>query len=145
MNKKELEKMDNILNKLASILAFIIGGMAVFSGGKTLLGMPPGWKVLNWLPLYNYTAGILTVFLVAVLIWVSSRLAWPAVIGMFSLHALVMLILQTSFSDMVAAESIQAMTIRLVTWMVILGLMLAQSRLSKKEQPLKGGVAGRKV
>ena len=54
--------MNTTFNKIASVLAFIIGGMAIFAGGKVLLGNDPGYYVINWLPLYNYTIGILTNF-----------------------------------------------------------------------------------
>jgi len=120
--------MSTILNKPASVLAFIIGGMAIFAGGKVLLGINPGYYVINWVPVYNYTMGILTIFVTAILLWRNSRLAMPAAIGTFSLHALVMLLLQTVFRDTVASESIQAMTLRLIVWAIILGLMFVRSR-----------------
>lgn len=120
--------MNTTLNKIASILAFLIGGMAIFAGGKVLLGNDPGYYVINWLPVYNYTVGILTVFITAVLIWINSRLAMPAAIGTFGIHSIVMLILQTGYRDVVAIDSIVAMTIRLLAWAVILGLMFVQSR-----------------
>jgi hypothetical protein len=120
--------MSTTLNKIASILAFIIGGMAIFAGGKVLLGSDPGYYVINWVPVYNYTIGILTVFITAILIWTKSRFARPAAIGTFSLHALVMLTLQTLYRATVAPDSVQAMTLRLIVWAVILGLMYAGSR-----------------
>jgi hypothetical protein len=123
--------MKTTLNKIASVLAFIIGGMAIFAGGKVLLGNDPGYYVINWLPLYNYTAGILTVFITAILIWNNSRFAMPAALGTFSLHALVMLILQMMYSDVVAPDSIRAMTVRLIAWAVILTLMFFQQRRNK--------------
>ena len=123
--------MKTILNKIAAILAFIIGMMAIFAGGKALLGIDPGYYVINWLLLYNYTIGILTVFITAVLIWGNNKLALPAAIGTFSIHAVVMLLLQTAFRDIVAPDSIRAMIIRLVVWAIILGLMFAQSRKNK--------------
>jgi hypothetical protein len=126
--------MKTVLNKVASILALIIGGMAVFAGGKVLLGEDPGYYVINWLPVYNYTAGILTVFVTAILIWTSSRLALPAAIATFSLHALVMLILQTAYRGVVAPDSTRAMTIRLVAWGIILGLMFVQLRRNRTAQ-----------
>jgi hypothetical protein len=122
--------MKTTLNRIASVLAFIIGGMAIFAGGKVLLGNDPGYYVINWVPVYNYTIGILTVFITAILIWLNNRFAMPAAIGTFSLHALVMLILQTAYRGIVAPDSIQAMTLRLVVWAVILGLMFAQLRKS---------------
>lgn len=123
--------MKTTLNKIASVLAFTIGGMAIFAGGKVLLGNNPGYYVINWLPVYNYTIGILTVFITAILIWMNSRFALPAAIGMFSLHTLVMLVLQTAYRGIVAPDSIQAMTLRLGVWVVILGLMFAQSQSNK--------------
>jgi hypothetical protein len=116
------------LNKIAAILAFIIGGMAIFAGGNVMLGNDPGYFVINWLVLYNYTMGILTVFITAVLIWMNNRLALPAAILTFSLHAVVMLTLQAVYWGTVASASIAAMTLRLIFWAVILGLMFASSR-----------------
>jgi len=126
--------MKTILTKIASILAFIIGGMAIFAGGQVLLGQDPGYYVINWLPVYNYTFGILTVFITAILIWGKSRLAFPAAIATFGAHTLVMLVLQTGYRDVVAPDSIRAMSIRLLAWGIILGLMFAQSRLYKTQQ-----------
>lgn len=123
--------MNTTLNKTASVLAIIIGGMAIFAGGQVLLGNDPGYYVINWLPLYNYTIGILTVFLTAILIWNNSRIAMPAVVGTFGLHAIVMLILQTAYSGIVAPDSIRAMLVRIVAWLIILALMFFQGRKNK--------------
>jgi len=87
--------------------------------------------VINWLPIYNYTAGVLTVFITAILIWTGHRLAMPAAIMTISLHAAVMVILQTAYQDVVAPDSIRAMTVRLVVWAVILGLLFVQRRTIK--------------
>lgn len=119
------------LNKIASILAFIIGVMAVFAGGKVLLGNDPGYYVINWLVLYNYTVGILTVSITAFLIWKNSRYALLAAILTFALHALVMVILQIAYGGVVAPDSLVAMTLRLVVWLIILGLMFFQIRKNK--------------
>jgi hypothetical protein len=123
------------LNKVASFLAFVIGAMAIFAGGQVLVGKDPGYYVIDWLPLYNYTIGILTVFITALLIWTSNKFAWPAAIATFSIHVIIMLILQTAYRDAVAMDSIVAMTLRLVTWSVILTLMFLQLR---KAVPEKG-------
>jgi hypothetical protein len=93
-------------------------------------------SVINWVPVYNYTAGILTVFITAILIWRGSKLAGVAAITTFSLHTLVMIILQTVHRDVVAVDSIRAMTIRMIAWAIILVLMFAQSQKDKKAQRL---------
>ena len=123
--------MNTTLNKIASVLAFIIGAMAIFAGGQVLLGNDPGYYVINWLPLYNYTAGILTFFLTAIFIWTNSKFAMPSALGTFSLHALVMFVLQTAYTGIVAPDSIRAMTVRLIVWAVILTLMYFQQRRNK--------------
>ena len=116
------------LNKIAAVLAFIIGAMAVFAGGQVLLGKLPDYYVINWLPVYHYTIGILTIFVTAILIWSRHRLAMPAAIATFGIHTLVMLILQTSYRDVVAIDSIVAMTVRMTVWVIILALLYVQAR-----------------
>jgi hypothetical protein len=120
--------MNTTLNKIAAILAFLIGAMAVFAGGKVLLGNDPGYYVINWLPVYNYTVGILTVFVTAALIWGRHRLALPIAAATFGVHTLVMLVLQAAYRDVVAIDSVVAMTVRMTVWIIILVLMYAQTR-----------------
>jgi len=124
------------LNKIASILAVIIGAMAVFAGGQVLfLGKQMDYYVINWLPYYNFTMGVISVLVTAVLIWKNSRYAMPAAIATFAVHALVMLVLLTAYKGVVAPDSIVAMSVRLVVWAVILILMYLQSRKSLDAAP----------
>jgi hypothetical protein len=120
--------MNQTLNKIAALLAFGIGAMAIYASVKPLLGNNPNYNVVGWLPLYNYTMGILAIFVAAILIWVNSKLALPVAIATFSIHAVVMLVLQTAYRGFVAPDSIEAMTIRLAAWLVILALMVPQWR-----------------
>ncbi|MBX3053747.1 MAG: hypothetical protein KF753_19870 [Caldilineaceae bacterium] len=124
----EKKNTSGVLGRIAAILALIIGSMAIFAGGQVLLGKPPGYYVIDWLPVYNFTAGVVTVFLTAILIWKNNRWAMPAAIGTFSIHAAVMLVLQTVYSQTVAPDSIVAMSVRLAVWLIILALMFFQSR-----------------
>lgn len=123
--------MKTTFNKIAAVLSFIIGAMAVFAGGQVLLGKLPDYYVINWLLLYNYTVGIITVFLTSALIWSSKRLALPAALSTFSAHALVMVVIQTAYREVVAVDSVRAMIIRLAVWVVILSLMFFQQRQQK--------------
>ena len=120
--------MNTSLNKIAAILAFIIGAMAVFAGGQVLLGKLLDYYVINWLPVYNYTIGILTVFVTVALIWTKHRLALPVAIATFGVHTLVMLVIQTAYRGVVATDSIMAMTIRMTVWIIILALMYFGAR-----------------
>lgn len=123
--------MNTTLNKIAAVLAFVIGAMAVFAGGKVLLGNDPGYYVINWLPVYNYTVGILTVFVTAALTWGRHKLALPIAAATFGIHTLVMLVLQVAYRDVVAIDSVVAMTVRMTAWIIILALMYAQTRRSR--------------
>ena len=105
--------------------------MAVFAGGKVLLGIMPDYYVINWLPVYNYTIGVLTVLVTAILIWMNHPLALPVATVTLCIHILVMLILQTTYRDVVAIDSIVAMTIRIAVWVIILASMYVHSRLNR--------------
>lgn len=112
--------------QIAAVLAFVIGAMAVFAGGRVLLGADPGYYVIDWLPVYNFAVGVVTVGITAVLIWRNGRYARPAAIATFAAHALVMLILLAAYEDVVAPDSLVAMTVRLVVWAVILALLFVR-------------------
>lgn len=127
--------MKTIFAKIAGAIAFIIGMMAVFAGGKVLLGIMPDYYVINWVPVYNYTIGVITVLFTAALIWRNSRFALPAALATLGVHVLVLVILKTAFNETVAPDSIQAMTVRIITWLVILGLLFLQARRSPVRNP----------
>lgn len=120
--------MKSKLNKIASILALIIGVMAIFAGGQVLLGKLPGYYVIDWLPVYNFVLGLVSAFFTSILLWKNSKLALPMAIATFGLHALVMLILLTAYHGGVAPDSLVAMTVRLVVWLIILVLMFSGQR-----------------
>lgn len=125
-------KMKSIFTKIAAVLAFIIGAMAIFSGGQVVLGKVMDYYVIDWLPVYNLVAGLISSLLTAILIWKSSKYALPIAIGTFASHGVVMLILQIAYRDVVAPDSIKAMTIRMVVWLIILILMMIQARKDQK-------------
>jgi cell shape-determining protein MreD len=109
-------------------MAFVIGAMAVFAGGQVLLGQLPDYYVIDWLPIYNLTLGLVSALFASVVIWRNSRLALPSTFAVFGLHALVMSILLTAYRHVVAVDSLRAMTIRLAVWVIILILLLAARR-----------------
>lgn len=116
--------MTSKLTKTAAVLAFIIGAMAILAGRQILLGKVMDYYVIGWLPTYNLVAGIISAFFTAVLIWKGSKLAMPSAIATFLAHSLVMVIIQTSYQNLVATDSILAMIFRMVVWLVIISLML---------------------
>ena len=109
--------------KVAAGLAFFVGAFSIFAGGMAMRGWNPGWSVLKWLPMYNFGMGILTVLIPAVLIWKNHPLAFFAAIAFFIIHLIATAILLLAFRDVVATQSLLAMTFRLVVWLIILVLM----------------------
>ena len=124
--------MKIVYRRTAAALAFIIGAMAIFAGGQVLLGKIMDYYVIDWLPIYNFSIGLISSFITAILIWKGSKFALSAAIGTFAIHGTVMLVLQTAYRDLVASDSIKAMTVRLVVWLVILILMVIQAQKSKR-------------
>ena len=124
--------MKATLRKTAAVLAFIIGAMAVFAGGQVMLGKVMDYYVIDWLPIYNLIVGLISALITAILIWKGSKYAMPAAIGTFASHGVVMMVLQTAYRDVVAPDSIKAMTVRLVVWLMILTLMIIQARKDQK-------------
>jgi len=115
-------------HQMATVLAFIIGAMAIFAGGQVLLGKDPGYYVIGWLPVYNFMVGLISVFVTAILIWKQSRYALAAAVATLGLHSIVMLTILIAYGDVVAKDSIVAMTIRITVWVIIVGLLVYQSR-----------------
>ena len=123
--------MNTTYRKIAAGLAFLIGAMAIFAGGQVILGKIMDYYVIDWLPIYNVIAGLVSAFITAILVWKGSKFAMPAAIGTLAIHGIVMLVLQTAYRDLVAPDSIKAMTVRLVVWLIILSLMIVQTKKNK--------------
>jgi len=123
--------MNTTYRKIAAGLAFIIGAMAIFAGGQVILGKIMDYYVIDWLPIYNVIAGLVSAFITSILVWKGSKFAMPVVVGMLASHGIVMLVLQTAYRDLVAPDSIKAMTVRLVVWLIILSLMVVQTKKNK--------------
>ena len=121
------------LTKIAAILAFIIGAMALFAGGQVvLLGKVMDYYVIDWLPWYNFIMGLLAVFVTTILIWKKSRFSLPVVLVTLAVHVTVMVILLTAYQDVVAQDSTKAMTVRIVIWIIILILLFVQRAKAKE-------------
>lgn len=112
----------------AAVLALLVGGLSVIAGRQAALGWDPGYSVLSWLPLYNLAMGLWTLLVPAILIWRGSRYGIPASIATLATHTGVLLLLLSNAVGVPAAQSILAMAFRVLTWLVILALLVVQSR-----------------
>ncbi|MDF1515689.1 MAG: hypothetical protein P1S60_17925 [Anaerolineae bacterium] len=125
--------MKTLYRKISAVVAFIIGAMAIFAGGQVVLGKIMDYYVIDWLPVYNLIAGLISSFLTAVLIWKGSKFAMPAALGTFVSHSLVMLVLTVAYRGVVASDSIKAMAVRMVVWLIVLALMFTQEHKNSQQ------------
>jgi len=122
--------MNSKLRKTAAVLSFIVGAMAIFAGGQVLLGKVMDYYVIDWLLIYNFIVGIISVF-AAIIIWKGNKIVIPVAIAILASNVTVMLVLLTAYRDVVAPDSIKAMTVRIVAWIIILVLIIIQSHRDK--------------
>jgi len=113
----------------ASILAFFIGAMAVFIGIRVaFLGQKMPYYVIDWLPVYNLIVGFLTVFLSTILIWKNTPLALPISIATLISHSAVTFFLLIAYAGTVSTYSLVAMLLRIIVWIFIIRLLVAQNK-----------------
>ena len=109
-----------IVQILAAAVAVLFGFVTLFAGGRVLLGSDPGYEVFRPLLLYNTAMG--AAYLAAgVIVWHSVNAGRYAAGAIFLLNLLVLVgILVVYRSDgAVAVDSLRAMTLRTVVWLVL--------------------------
>ena len=122
------------LNKIAAILSFIIGGMAIFAGGQVVfLGKIMDYYVIDWLPVYNLIVGVISLFVTTVLLWKDMSIAFSAAIATLSAHIIVLLTIRFAYGDVVAPDSLRAMTVRIVVWLIIITLEIFHRKKQAQE------------
>ena len=114
---------------LAAAIACLFGLATLFAGSRVLLGSDPGYMVFRPLLIYNTIMGV--AYLAAgITIWRSLILGRYAAgaIALLNILALLGIILIYRSGGTVAVDSLGAMTIRTVVWLV---LFLGTSWLSR--------------
>jgi hypothetical protein len=112
-------------DRIASILAIMIGLLSIREGGSVLLGlMVPDYPVLTWLVWYNVTLGFVSVA-AGVGMWTRRHWSHTLALNILALHAVVFigLIALYKLGQTVAMRSIFAMMFRTFTWIVIYSLL----------------------
>lgn len=112
-------------DRVASILAAMLGLLTIREGGSVLLGLSvPSYPVLPWLVWYNVAVAVVSV-IAGVGMW--KRQAWSITLGVniLALHGIVFagLVGMSYFGQTVARMSIFAMMFRTFTWIVIVSLL----------------------
>jgi len=109
-----------IVQILAAAVAVLFGLATLFAGGRVLLGSDPGYEVFR--PLLLYTAAMGVAYLAAgVTVWRSVKAGRYAAGAIFLLNLLVLVGIVVVFRSggAVAVDSLRAMTLRTVVWLVL--------------------------
>jgi hypothetical protein len=107
-----------ILLRIVAVLAAILGLLPVITGSRVLLGLfDPGYQYFTILVGYNILAGIAAIF-AAVLIWKGDSKALIAAYSLLGAHVIVWVLLKTVYSDIISFHSVNAMSFRVVSWIV---------------------------
>jgi hypothetical protein len=112
-------------DRVAAVLAVMLGLLSVTEGGRVLLGLfVPGYPVLPWLVWYNVGMGALSVAAGAG-IWLQRERARSLAVNILTLHAIVFvgLFALKQMGQTVAMQSIFAMMFRTFSWSVIYSLV----------------------
>ncbi|HQY81851.1 hypothetical protein [Thermomonas sp.] len=105
---------------LATAIAVLFGIATLFAGGRVLLGSDPGYVVFRPLLVYNVLMGLAYVA-AGIIFWRSARAGRNAAAAIFLLNLAVLLailVLYRTGGD-VAVDSLRAMTLRTVVWLLL--------------------------
>jgi hypothetical protein len=125
-----------IVQTIVAAVAVLFGVATLFAGGRVLLGADPGYEVFRPLLIYNTAMGVAYVA-AGVTVWRSVHAGRNAAGGIFLLNFLVLvaILVIDRMGGAVAVDSLRAMTLRTVVWLVLfLGASwLVRSRMSGRQ------------
>jgi hypothetical protein len=112
-------------DRVAAILAIVLGLLTIREGGSVLLGLTvPSYPVLPWLVWYNVAMGVVSVVAGAGMWW-KAEWSITLAVNILMFHGIVFagLIGLEQFGQTVSRISIFAMMFRTFTWIVIVSLL----------------------
>lgn len=112
-------------DRIASVLAVVIGLLSIREGGSVLLGVTvPDFPVLTWLVWYNVALGFVSVA-AGIGMWTKRYWGRTLALNILAFHAVVFagLVALYQSGQTVAYRSIFAMMFRTFTWIVIYSLL----------------------
>ncbi len=116
----ETTRLDRFVQRAIALAAMLFGALTLFAGGRVLGGADPGYVVYRPLLIYNFLMGFAYIA-VGVLAWrqlAAGRLGAGMV---FVLNAVVLAAVVYLYQSgaAVAADSVRAMTLRTVVWLIL--------------------------
>ncbi|KAB2959992.1 MAG: hypothetical protein F9K16_12025 [Thermoanaerobaculia bacterium] len=118
-----------LARRVPAIVALLFGLVTIVAGTRVLAGADPGYLVFRPLLLFNTLMG--AVYVAAGLAaWKSARRGRYLAGGILSLNVGVLgiLLFLRETADVVAAESVRAMLLRTVVWLILFLALIAAAR-----------------
>ncbi|MEZ5444968.1 MAG: hypothetical protein R3F45_04185 [Gammaproteobacteria bacterium] len=109
-----------IVRTIVVAVAVLFGVVTLFAGGRVLLGSDPGYVVFRPLLIYNTAMGI--AYLAAgIIVWRNVNAGRNAAGAIFLLNLVVLVGIVVIYRSggIVAVDSLRAMTLRTVVWLVL--------------------------
>lgn len=109
-----------IVQSIVAAVAVLFGVATLLAGGGVLLGADPGYVVFRPLLIYNTAMG-LAYLAAGAMVWRSANAGRNAAGAIFLLNLLVLAVLVVIYrrGGAVAIDSLRAMTLRTVVWLVL--------------------------
>lgn len=110
-----------LIQRILAAVAIVFGVVTILSGGRVLLGADPGYVVYKPLLVYNTAMGFIYAG-AGIAAWRSVVRGRAAAGAIFVLNLIVLAAVGTLYSNgggAVAIESVHAMTLRTVVWLVL--------------------------
>lgn len=110
-----------LIQRILAAVAIVFGVVTIFSGGRVLLGADPGYVVYKPLLVYNTAMGFIYAA-AGIAAWRNVVRGRAAAGAIFVLNLIVLAAVGTLYSNgsgAVAIESVHAMTLRTVVWLVL--------------------------
>lgn len=113
------------LERSAAVVGILFGLATLAAGGSVLFGRPPGYLVYRPLLIFNTAMGLAYLY-AGVKAWQRSERGYTAAGAILAANAAVLLWIVYLFrtrADVVAMDSVRAMILRTVVWLVLWGVL----------------------
>jgi hypothetical protein len=113
------------LERSAAVVGLVFGLATLAAGGSVLLGRDPGYLVYRPLLLFNTAMGIAYLY-AGFEAWKRSERGYTAAGAILAVNAAVLVWIVYLFrtqAEVVAIDSVRAMTLRTVVWLVLWGVL----------------------
>lgn len=110
-----------IVQTIVVAVALLFGVATLFAGGRVLLGSDPGYVVFRPLLIYNTVMG-LAYLAAGMTLWRNVKAGRTAAGAIFLLNLLILVAIVVIYRSggAVAIDSLRAMTLRTVVWLMLL-------------------------